>query len=165
MTKDPVENAAALARTCLLAAAVACLAAPTRADPRIDVKIDEAKIIELPEKTSTVVLGNPIVADVTLLKANNKAVLTGRGFGQTNLIALDSAGNTLGETVVHVLTGFKGLIVQRGLERESYSCEPRCQPTVVLGDTTKFMGETGGAIQTHAGMATSGGGGGGAPPK
>ena len=148
-----------VSRNAVAAAALGLAIAPAFADPRIDVKVDEAKIIELPEKTATVILGNPIVADVTLLKNNNKVVLTGKGFGETNLIALDASGNTLGESVIHVLTGFKGLVVQRGGDRESYSCEPRCLPTVVLGDSAAFMGATGGQIQTHTGMATGGGGG------
>lgn len=147
-----------------LALAFAALLAPlaAQAGQRIDVVVDEAKIIELPEGTTTVILGNPIVADLTLLRGNNKVVLTGKGFGQTNLIALDPSGNTLGESVIHVKSGFKGLTVMRGPDRETYSCEPRCFPTVDLTDNPKFMGETGSQIQAHAGMSTGALGNGGA---
>ncbi len=143
---------------CLVALALLSGAMPACADPRIDVLVDEAKIVELPEKTATVILGNPIVADITLLKGNNKIVLTGKGFGETNLIALDASGNTLGESVIHVKLGFKGLLVQRGSDRQSYSCEPKCLPTVVLGDAAAYMSESGAQIQAHAGLAGGGGG-------
>ena len=143
-----------------LALLAIAFALPAAADDLIDVQVDQAKIIQLPEKTATVIIGNPIIADVTLLKGNNKMVLTGKGFGETNLIALDSGGNSLGESTIRVKTGFNGLTVQRGLDRESYSCAPKCQPSVVLGDTTKFAGDTAGQIQAHSALATAGG----APP-
>ena len=135
-----------------------CVAgAPARAAGFIEAKIDVAQIIQLPEKTATVVIGNPIVADVTPLKnSGGKMILTGRGFGETNLIALDAQGNSLGESQIRVKSGFGGdgnLVVQRGGDRESYSCAPRCQPTVVLGDNAKFVGETSGQIQAHTGAS------------
>lgn len=138
-----------------LALAIAACLAPlaAHAGERIDVLVDEAKIIELPEGTTTVILGNPIVADLTLLRGNNKVVVTGKGFGQTNLLALDLSGNTLGESVIHVKSGFKGLTLMRGTDRETYSCEPRCLPTVDLTDNAKFMGDTGSQIQAHTGLA------------
>ena len=40
------------------------------------------------------ILGNPMIADVTMLKDTNAMVITGKGFGQTNLIAIDSAGRS-----------------------------------------------------------------------
>ncbi len=153
---------------CCLAAGLALLSFaplnPAAADDFIDAQVDQAKIVQLPDNTATVVIGNPIVADVTLLKGTNKAILTGKGFGETNFIALDRAGNSLGESIIRVKsTAFRGLTVQRGLERESYTCAPRCLPTVNLSDAASFMGATGGAIQSHNALAA--GGGGGAPAK
>ncbi|MDB5510331.1 MAG: pilus assembly protein [Hyphomicrobiales bacterium] len=113
----------------------------------ITVVLDQAKIIQLPERTSTVIVGNPGVADVTLLKKNGRMIITAKGFGETNMLALDAQGNSIGESIVRVVAPENALIVQRGLERESYSCNPRCQPTVNLGDTTKFMADTAGQVQ------------------
>jgi Flp pilus assembly secretin CpaC len=155
MTKRPYPREVRVSRSaaaaCILILTIASSAAV--ADDTIDVQIDQAKIIQLPEKTSTIIIGNPIVADVTILKGSGNMVVTGKGFGETNLIALDNKGHSLGESVIRVKTGFKGLVVQRGGDRESYSCMPRCQPVVVLGDTAKFMGETGSQIQAHSAMA------------
>lgn len=127
-----------------LLAALVCASAARAADV-IHVIIDEAKVIELPANTSTIIVGNPIVADVTMLRKNNRMVLTGKAFGRTNLIALDANGNAIGESSIRVSANFKGLVVQRGMDRESYDCSPRCQPTVSLGDSAKFLGETSGA--------------------
>lgn len=118
-----------------------------RAAEIITVVLDQAKIIQLPERTSTVIIGNPGVADVTLLKKNGRMIITAKGFGETNMLALDAQGNSIGESTVRVVAPEHALIVQRGLERESYSCNPRCQPTVNLGDTTRFMAETAGQVQ------------------
>jgi hypothetical protein len=61
-------------------------------------------------------------------------VVTGKGFGETNLIALDAHGNVLEEKMVRVVPTNSTLVVQRGMERETFSCAPTCMPTVQLGD-------------------------------
>jgi Flp pilus assembly secretin CpaC len=129
------------------AVAIALLApAPTLAADVITVTLDQAKIISLPDGASTIIIGNPIVADVTMLKRNNQMILTGKGFGETNLIALDQSGAAVGESIVRVVAPKTNLVVQRGLERQSYSCAPRCEPTVQLGDTSSYMTEVGAQI-------------------
>lgn len=121
---------------------LAALAADT-----IDVVLDQAKVLQLPPNTQTVIVGNPIIADITMLKQSNQMVLTGKGYGETNMIALDAEGNAIGESVVRVSGINHGLIVQRGMSRETYSCAPRCQPTVNLGDDPRYAGEVSGQIQ------------------
>jgi len=105
----------------------------------LSVTLDQAKIARIPEGTVTLVIGNPIVADVTMLKGSGAMVVTGKGFGETNLIALDAQGNVLDEKTVRVVPTTSTLIVQRGMDRESYSCAPNCMPTVQLGDGKEFI--------------------------
>ncbi len=119
---------------------------PAAGNETIVVVLDEAKVLQLPQNATTVIVGNPIIADVTMLKKTNQMVLTGKGFGQTNLIALDSRGRSVGESTLRVVGPPHGLVVQRGLERESYDCSPRCQPTARLGDSQKFTSEAMSAI-------------------
>lgn len=105
----------------------------------VPVMVDNAKLIRLPEKTQTVVVGNPSIADVSLQK-NGVLILTGKSFGTTNLIALDAGGTMIAESLIRVEAPQQSTItVQRGLERESYSCTPNCQPTAQLGDSTKWF--------------------------
>ncbi len=120
----------------------AALAQEADTQPSIAVHVDNAKVMRLPAKTATVVIGNPIIADVTLQK-NGVVILTGKSFGRTNLIALDSTGAMIAETTISVQAPREAstVMVQRGLARESYSCTPNCQPSVQLGDSTAFFGE------------------------
>jgi Flp pilus assembly secretin CpaC len=121
----------------------------------LSVSINRAKVIKLPEKTQTVIIGNPGVADISIQKSG-VVVLTGKSFGVTNFIALDSSGGMIGESMVSVTAPSDAtLTVQRGLERQTYSCTPACQPSVALGDATGFFAETKGqAEQNSAFVAT-----------
>ncbi|MBB2959663.1 pilus assembly protein N-terminal domain-containing protein [Methylobacterium sp. R2-1] len=121
----------------------------------VSVQVDNAKVIRLPEKTQTVVVGNPMIADITLQK-NGVVVLTGKSFGITNLIALDGKGAMLAESTISVQAPQASIItVQRGLDRESYSCTPNCQPSVQLGDATKYFDETSKQAEARRTMATA----------
>ena len=146
--------------TSLFAAALALSASllPARAAEVVDVVLDQVKIIQLPENAVTMVIGNPLVVDVTMLHGNNKMILTGKAFGQTQIVALDVAGDAIGESLIKVSADdTKNLIVQRGLERESYHCNQRCQLTYALGDSSRHMGETAGQIQSRNGVMAGAG--------
>ncbi len=120
------------------------------------VLVDHAKVVRLPEKARTVIVGNPAIADVTLQR-NGVMVVTGKSFGVTNLIALDSSGTLLAESLVRVSAASDALLtVQRGMERESYSCTPVCQPSLQLGDAQKYFGDTGTQAERRNAMATGG---------
>lgn len=125
------------------------MAVPAVAEDTLTVTVDRAEVFDLPNTARTLVIGNPMIADVTLLKTAGKMVVTGKGFGETNMIALDRAGNTIKEMNIVVVAGSQALIVQRGMERESYTCAPRCQPTALLGDDSKFFGDVTAQIQAH----------------
>jgi Flp pilus assembly secretin CpaC len=118
-------------------------------DNTLTVTVDQAKIYKLPGTVRTLIIGNPMIADVTLLRAGSTMVVTGKGFGETNMIALDGAGKTVKEMNILVVGSNQALVVQRGMERESYTCAPRCQPTALLGDDSKFFTDVTTQIQAH----------------
>ncbi len=118
-------------------------------DSPIVAVVDQARLVKIPAGTETLIIGNPTIADVTLLKQNNIMILTPRSFGQTNFIALDSKGNPVAQSMIQVINSTDALIVQRGLARESYSCSPRCQPTERLGDDETYIGRVSGQAQAH----------------
>nr|WP_091972992.1 pilus assembly protein N-terminal domain-containing protein [Methylobacterium gossipiicola] len=131
-------------------------AALAEASAIVAVTVDNAKLIRLPENTQTVIVGNPIIADVALQK-NGVVILTGKSFGSTNLIALDRGGNMLAESTIRVQAPQAAVVtVQRGLERESYSCTPNCQPSVQLGDSTKYFGDVSGQAEARRALAVGG---------
>lgn len=115
------------------------VAAPAFAD-NISVNVDEARIMRLPEGVATVVIGNPLIADATL-QSGGILVLTGKGYGSTNLLALDRSGHVVTNKTVKVV-GDKGsdlVVVYRGMERESYSCAPVCERRITLGDSPAYF--------------------------
>jgi len=142
-------------RLTICLAGVVCLftCAPARAAATIKLTLDQAQVLKLPQHTATIILGNPIIADVTLLRGSNSMILTGKSFGQTNLIALDSSGASLGESTVEVTAPKGDMIVQLGVNRQSYACDPRCEPTVNLGDQTKYTTEIAGQIKSRNKLA------------
>ena len=127
--------------------------------PVVGVSVDNAKVMRLPEKTQTVIVGNPLIADVTLQK-NGVLVLTGKSFGATNLIALDAGGAMIAETMIRVEASQASVVtVQRGpTERNSYSCTPVCQPSVQLGDTAEYFGQVSGQADQRRKLAVGTGG-------
>ena len=119
----------------------------------IVVQTDHAQILKLPPKATTIIIGNPMIADVSVQK-NGSMVVTGKSFGTTNLIAQDSSGAVIGESLIRVEAATEGLVVvQRGMERETYSCQPRCQPTLALGDVARHFEVVGSQATARTGLA------------
>lgn len=112
------------------------------ASDSIQVILDQAKLIRMPKGTETLVVGNPLIADISVQKSG-VMVITGRGTGRTNVIALDSSGTIISESIVQVVPQTVGrLLVQRGVERATYDCAPNCMPTIALGDEDKHFNAT-----------------------
>jgi len=120
---------------CASAVALANLAfLPASAADSVTVNIDQAQVIRLPDRAATLVLGNPLIADVSLQKGGI-LVLTGKSYGATNLLMLDRAGNTVSEKVIQVLAPKDPtVVVFRQMERQTLSCAPQCEPRLTLGD-------------------------------
>jgi Flp pilus assembly secretin CpaC len=118
------------------------------------VMVDHAKVVRLPDRTQTVIVGNPMVADITIQR-NGIIVVTGKSYGATNLIALDAAGLLLAESTISVQAPTDAIVtVQRGLARESYSCTPTCQPSLRLGDSQDYFGAVGNQTTQRNTLAT-----------
>jgi hypothetical protein len=107
----------------------------------ISVKVNMARILRISAPAATVIIGNPGVADITIQDPQT-LVLTGKSYGQTNLIVLDSAGNPVADTIISVVQGQADLVtVYLGTARTTLSCEPVCQPTIMLGDDNQFSSD------------------------
>lgn len=117
--------------------------APARADDPISVNVDQAQIVTLPDRVATIVIGNPLIADATV-QGGGILVVTGKGFGRTNLLALDRTGRVLMSKMVEVRgPGTDDIVVvYKGIERESYSCAPNCERRITLGDSPGFFNAT-----------------------
>ena len=131
-----VRTVLALVLSCL---AFAGLPNAASAEENVAILLDQAKILRLPERASTIVIGNPLVADGTL-QTGGLLVVTGKGYGTTNLIALDAKGTVLGEYTLKVTAPRQGIVtVYRGTERETWSCDKQCERSAVLGDAPTYF--------------------------
>jgi Flp pilus assembly secretin CpaC len=117
----------------------AFLASHAFADEPLPVQLDQARIIKLPERAVTLVIGDPLIADVSL-QPGGLAVITGKGYGATNVIVLDRTGAVLMERNVEVKGPPDRIVyVYRGVARNSYSCTPECASRVTLGDDFDYF--------------------------
>ena len=142
----------------LFGLAVAMLAVPMAANAAaapdaIAVNVDQARLVKLPSRVSTIVVGNPLIADVTL-QSGGILVVTGKGYGATNFIAMDRTGEVLVDRQIQVEGPTEELVtVYRGIDRETYSCKPVCQRRMTLGDGDtyfKSVSDQANALNTQA---------------
>jgi Flp pilus assembly secretin CpaC len=134
---------------------LAAFAAPEPAAP-VTVSVDQAKLFKLPGRVVTIVVGNPAIADVAL-QTGGVVVVTGKGYGATNFIAMDRAGEVLMDRVIQVEGPTDQLVtIYRGVERESYSCMPMCQRRVTLGDGENYFKSTVDQASSLSSQASSG---------
>lgn len=126
------------------------------AEQTLQVAVDRASVVRAPDNTATIIIGNPLIADATTQK-NGVLVVTGKSYGSTNIMLLDAAGTVLSETIVNVTPATDGLVlVQRGAKRESFACNPRCEPVLAIGDSADAFKNTAEQINQRSGMSTKG---------
>jgi len=111
----------------LFAAGALGLATPAAADAGIQVEMNQAKIVKLARPADTIVVGNPLIADASVQDAST-IVLTGKGFGVTNLVILDGDGNPIvDEQVTVVRQAASSVRVYRRADIQTLSCTPYCE--------------------------------------
>ena len=85
----------------------------------VTVHLDQAKLLKLPERTATLVVGNPLIADA-VVQPGGIVVITAKSYGMTNLVVLDRTGTTLSEYPIQVVGPSDAVVVvYRGIERET----------------------------------------------
>ncbi len=105
----------------------------------IDVLIDQASLVKLDRPASEIVVGNPSIADVAV-QSSKVLVVTGKSFGETNLIVLDSDGKAILSKRLTVSEPRIGLVtVYRGIARQTVHCNPNCTPPLVIGDAPDYF--------------------------
>ncbi len=118
------------------------------------VEFNKTHIMRLSAPAGAVVIGNPNIADISV-HSDNTLFVFGRSFGQTDILILDAAGNTLVHTDINVVeaspTGSVRIIAP-GRDRETYDCSPYCRPAPAFADRPDFKGK-------FSGKASGGGGG------
>lgn len=116
--------------------------------PTVTILVDEAKVINFAAPVKTIYLGNPTIADVTVIDAR-RAFLQGKSFGTTNLIALDGEGRQIAEERIAVQNRAESMVtLQRGPERTTMSCiGERCEVNPIPGDQAQPFDTVRGQIE------------------
>ncbi len=149
---------------CALAVALLALAGPAFAT--VSVKLNENTLMNLRAPAGTVVIGNPAVADVSMLGPQRIAIL-GKGYGATNLIVTDRMGRVIFHEEIQVTPQIANrVVVHRGQQEATFTCAPTCESAQAPSE-----GAAGGPAQGASargpvlgGQAGQAGGGGASPP-
>jgi Flp pilus assembly secretin CpaC len=150
-------------RRALYAAALLAIATPVsmagvRAAGRNDsvaLALDEVHTLTFRAPVATVYVGNPAIADVTMIDARH-AFVQGKGYGRTNIVALNRDNVQVFNTHVTV-TGNEGggtVTLNRGAQRVTLSCAGgRCEPAPAPGDGKDFYDAANGQAAAHQSAA------------
>ena len=124
---------------------------------RIVVFMDQARLVQLPERAANVVIGNPLIADVPI-QPGGLTVITGKSYGATNFIATDKRGAVLLEKAIEVSgPRDRTVVMYNGAECQTYSCTPDCSRRLTLGDTPDSFDKTLSEITSLNAQATAAG--------
>jgi len=120
-------------------AASAVLLAPatgTAQSGSLNVEIDQAQRVQLRGPAGSVIVGNPAIADVTVVDANT-LYITGKGYGITEIVAVDTIGRTVFQSQIIVTDGAGAgrVRVWRGGHATEMACGASCSPAMRSGDT------------------------------
>ena len=122
-----VRRVTKLTGAAAMAACAALLAAAPASADAIRVFVDQARVVKLARPADTIIVGNPLIADAAVQDAST-VVLTGKGFGVTNLVILDRDGAAIvDEQVVVSRASANAVNVYRRADLEALSCSPYCE--------------------------------------
>ena len=117
--------------------------------------LDEVHTLAFNTPVSTVYVGNPSIADVTMIDAKH-AFVQGKGYGRTNIMALNHDNVMVFNTHVTV-TGNQGggtVTLNRGSQRVTLNCVGgRCEQTPMPGDSRDVFDSTAGQVAAHQSTA------------
>lgn len=137
-----------------LFAALAVLAATPAYARGVSIAMDEVRTITFPKPVATVYVGNPSIADVNMIDSRH-AFLLGKGYGSTNMLALDRNGKQISNTHIFVMARQGSTVtLQRGADQITYSCTAhQCEATPQPGDGKNEYQAATSQIATHENAA------------
>lgn len=101
--------------------------------------LDHARVMQVVGDVSTIVIGNPAIADASMPDPGT-IILTGKSYGETNMVMLDDEGSVLAEETVRVTVRGQSLVsVYRGVQRTTLSCAPTCEIRPTPGDDPEMV--------------------------
>lgn len=129
-----------------------------RAAPKVaggvSVVMDQVRIVTFNRPVATVFVGNPVIADATVIDPYHAFIL-GKTFGVTNLIALSAQSQTIANQQITVANRNGGVVtLNKGANQFSYACtSAHCETNPIPGDQKAFFEDNQGSTSTHQDQA------------
>jgi Pilus formation protein N terminal region len=103
---------------------------------QIRVMMDRTQLITMSVSPTTVVVGNPAIADANV--TGNQVFINGYSPGTTNIVMLDDSGASIAnlEVLVTRASTETAAVFKKG-GRQSLICPDFCDPTMEIGDEEK----------------------------
>jgi hypothetical protein len=141
-----------LAAALLLVGASQQASAQNSAKDDVNVLIDQASLVKLDRPAAEIVVGNPSIADVSV-QSGKLLVVTGKSYGETNLIVMDADGKVVANRKLIVQDPRVGAVtVYRGSARYTLNCAPHCTTPLFIGDNKDHFEEIAKQIKTKQGI-------------
>src|SRR5262245_26358398 len=116
-------------RRLALAFALAALVPAAAMAQSLSVNLNQTARITLAHPAVDVIVGNPSIADVTVLDAHH-LMLTGKSYGVTNLMVVDDTGHaSFSRQVVVAAPDGNQVSLYRGSAVSTYACAQHCERT------------------------------------
>lgn len=154
-----MRRLALIAATAFMAFPAIGLAAPKHVarhdSDGLTVPMDEAKLITFTQPVTTLFIGNPVIADVTIIDSHH-AYLLGKTFGATNMIGLDANNRQVMNAQINVTNRMVGSVtLNRGADTYNYSCTRlHCETSPRPGDPSAYVSNTQGTVQSQQEAST-----------
>lgn len=116
--------------------------------------MDEVRVVTFNRPIATVFVGNPTIADATVID-NHHAFVLGKSFGVTNLIALGPDSQMVTNQQISVMNRSGGVVtLNKGAVQFSYACTTsHCESNPVPGDQKTFFDDNASSIGAHQDQA------------
>lgn len=117
----------------------------------VSLSLDQVHTLTFKRPVATVYVGNPAIADITMIDARH-AFVQGKGYGRTNLVALNQDGAQIFNTNITVTGASSGstVVLNRGSQRITLNCAgQRCEPTPMPGDGKDAYDPANGVATAH----------------
>jgi Flp pilus assembly secretin CpaC len=141
-------------RRTLFAALTLLSAVPAHA-AGVSVMLDEVRTVTFPKAITTIYVGNPSIADINMIDSRH-AFIMGKGYGSTNMLALDQNGKQVSNIPISVLSRQNATItLQAGVAgRVTYTCTSlHCETAPQPGDDKSVFENSNSEMSTHASSA------------
>jgi hypothetical protein len=116
----------------------------------VSVVMDEVRVVTFKRPVSTVFVGNPVIADATVIDPYHAFIL-GKAYGVTNLIALSAQSQTIANQQITVANRSGGVVtLNKGASQYTYACTTaHCETNPRPGDQKTYFEDNQGAIGSH----------------